>query len=68
MTQPSQRLMERAHKIARRLDPEDGNALGDCPPKPKGMRWRTYRGLEAEFEYCATMALARIMRRLNRAA
>lgn len=38
----SDRLMRRARKLHRALG-GDGEALGqEAPPKPKGMRWRTY--------------------------
>jgi len=58
--------MDRAHKIARRLDPVHGNAMDGCPLKPKGMRWRTYRRLEAELEHYEALGVARMMRSLSR--
>jgi hypothetical protein len=66
LEQPGQRVLDRAAKIARRLDPVDGNALDGCPPRPKGMRWRTYHRLETEFDRYATLGLARVMRSLTR--
>jgi hypothetical protein len=63
LTQPSQRLLDRATKIARRLDPTDpnANALDGCPPRPKGMHQRTYHRLEDEFDHYATLGFARAM-------
>jgi hypothetical protein len=68
LTQPGQRLLDRANKIARRLNPSDpnANALDSCPPRLKGMRRRTYHRLEAEFDRYATLGLARVMASLAR--
>jgi hypothetical protein len=39
------RLLDRAHKIRRRLG-KPGASGDPLPPKPRGMRWQTYRRIE----------------------
>jgi hypothetical protein len=47
-TQPADRAMDQAAKIAKRLDPVEGHllAIEDFPLKPPRMRWSTYWRLE----------------------
>jgi hypothetical protein len=61
LKQPGQRAEERAFRIARRLHPR-GNALDGCPPRPKGMRRRTFLRLEAEYEHYYAIGVSRLMR------
>ena len=42
---PAFRLLDRAHKVRRRLG-RPGSSGDPLPPKPPRMRWRTYRRLE----------------------
>ena len=49
---PYQRNLDRADRIRKRLGDTSGSAFegDDFPPKPKRMRWKTYRRLEEKYE------------------
>jgi hypothetical protein len=46
--QPAARCSYRMFRLRReRLGDERPDLLENCPPKPRGMRWRTYKRLAA---------------------
>ena len=46
--QPAQRVGYRMYRLRKdRLGDDHPDLLESCPPKPRGMRWQTYRRLVA---------------------
>jgi len=58
------RLLLKSHKIQRRLGGQPGSAYG-FPDKPKGMHWRTYARLYAEYEAAEAAGWAAAARRFG---
>jgi hypothetical protein len=63
------RMHARSSKLYRRLGADYGSHYGGCPPKPKGMHWRTYDAicdrLQVESDGL-NLGLARVVERLMR--
>jgi ribosomal protein L37AE/L43A len=58
------RYLEQANKIIHKLCKDEDllwTVMDGCPPKPKGMHWRTYHRLEEKFEYYDRMSLAKML-------
>jgi hypothetical protein len=59
-----QRALTRAQKIRSRLE-GSGSMADSFPDKPKGMHWRTYRHLVADYEYHDAVSLHGLAGRLG---
>jgi hypothetical protein len=59
--------LDRADRIRKRLGDTSGSAFDgdDFPPKPKRMRWKTYRRLEEEYEHLRNRWTAGAMARFG---
>ena len=60
---PHDRALRRAFKLRGKLGADGG--IGDCVPKPKWMRWRTFECLTTEHDFLVERSLEEAMHRFG---